>query len=86
MELEERGSNADVPVEQSVYRTSRGLIVTSSMIARGIGAGQMMSHATELSDAEAQELAERLALIPDRTEFETKLIADIKAELGSRWV
>jgi len=84
--FQEEGSYADVPFDQMLYRSSRGLLLTSSMITKGIGAGQMMTAATELTDPEAEELLKNLKLLDTRTPFEDSLIRTISSELGSKWV
>ena len=86
LHFDEVGPIPDIPVDQMVYRSSRGLLLTSSMIARGVGAGQMMTAAGEMTDLEAKDLYDNLFLLPSRTAFEDDLMRTIKSELGSRWV
>ena len=86
MEHEERGAVTDIPHEQMLYRTSRGMLLTSSLIAKGIGAGSYMTAATELKDEEAEELLHTLELLLVRTPFEDQLVRTIKSELGSKWM
>ena len=86
MDFAERGSYADIPHEQMLYRNSRGMLLTSSMIERGVGAGTMMTAAAEITDDEADQLRRNLMLLPSRTPFEDQLVRTINSELGSRWV
>lgn len=87
MHFEAQGSYADIPPDQMLYRSSRGLLLTSSMIHRGIGAGQMMTAVAEVTDQEAEDLLLNLKALPEaeRTPFEQTLIRTLTAELGTRW-